>query len=249
VEGPHDLAFTAALLKRAGLDRIRRKSIVDSFWHPIIPHEFPVKDDLVTRVPVPSFFQSDTHSIAVQLANGNRLAQAAEETLIEIAGLNSIGFILDADTEEPAVRFRKLAADLLRLVSIALPPNPGEISSGPPRTGAFIIPDNQSRGALEHLLIDCAEIAYPKLLETARTCIDPIAADPSAYGPDVASVVRESAWKLKATVGHVANVLKPGRAMQNSIEDNRWVCDDSIAQTRIGAVDTFLRNLFALNSA
>jgi hypothetical protein len=224
---------------------------VDPFWHPIIPHEFPVKDDLVTRVPVPAFFQSATHSIAVQLAGGNRLAQAAEETLFEISisGLHSIGFILDADTEEPAERFRKLAADLLQRVNIALPPNPGETATGPPRTGAFIIPDNQSRGALEHLLIDCAGIAYPKLLETTRAFIDPIAADPGAYGPEIASAVRESAWHLKATVGHVANVLKPGKAMQNSIEDNRWVCDDSIARTRIGAVDTFLRGLFALSSA
>jgi predicted ATPase len=249
VEGPQDLAFAGALLKRAGFRGIRLKRIVDAMWHPIIPKEFAVKDDLTKRVPVPAFFQSGTHSIAVQVAGGiTRAAEAAEETLaqIPISVLQSIGFILDADTEEPpAERFRKLAADL----SIALPPNPGEISTGPPRTGAFIIPDNQSQGALEHLLIDCARIAYPKLLESAHSFIDPIATDPGAYGTDVASAVRESAWKLKATVGHVANVLKPGKTTQVSIEDNRWVCDDSIAHTRIGAVDTFLRNLFALSSA
>lgn len=194
---------------------------MDSFWYPIVPREFPVKDDLVTRVPVPAFFQSATHCIAVQLAGGNRAAQAAEETLAEISGIHSIGFILDADTEEPAERFRRLAADLLKRVRIALPSNPGEINTGLPRTGAFIIPDNQSQGALEHLLIDGAQIVYPKLLESARGFIEPIAADPGVYGSDVASAIGESDWRLKATVGHVANVLKPGKAIQNSIEDNR----------------------------
>jgi hypothetical protein len=238
------------LLERAGLQRIRRKSFLDSFWYPIVPREFPVKDDLVARVPVPSFFQNATHSIAVQLAGGNRAAQAAEETLLEISGIQSIGFILDAETEEPAARFRKLAADLLNLkpVAIILPANSGEINAGPPRSGAFIVPDSQSQGALEHLPIDCAKIAYPKLLESAHGFIEPIATDPGPYGSDVAGAARESAWRLKATVGQVANVLKPGKAIQNSIEDNRWVCDDSISHTRIGAVDTFLRGLFALGA-
>jgi hypothetical protein len=97
---------------------------------------------------------------------------------------------------------------------IALPTNPGEVNAGRPRTGAFIIPDNQSQGALEHLLIDCAQIAYPKLLESAHAFIEPIAADPNSYGMDVASAVGKSTWRLKATVSHVASVLKPGKAIQ-----------------------------------
>jgi hypothetical protein len=198
---------------------------------------------------VPAFFQTATHSIAVQVAVGNtRATQAAEETLAEISGLHAIGFILDADTEEPTERFRQLAADLLERVKIALPANPGEINLGPPRTGAFMVPDNQSQGALEHLLIDCAQIAYPKLLASARDFIEPIGADPEVYGTDVAKAAGKSAWRLKTTIGNVANVLKPGKAMQTSIEGDRWVCDDSIAHTRIAAVDTFLRGLFELGA-
>ncbi len=88
VEGPQDIEFVARLLKPYGFKRIQYLKDLDAFWQrgKLIPNKFPYKDNLLQRVPIPTFFQTDTHSIAIHSASGcSRLAETIQETLISLS--------------------------------------------------------------------------------------------------------------------------------------------------------------------
>jgi hypothetical protein len=81
-EGQHDIAFVGRFLRLAGMSHVQKFSDLDPFWKPLVPREFPPNDDLRKRVPVPSFFSSKSHSVAISSANGDsRIAETIEETL------------------------------------------------------------------------------------------------------------------------------------------------------------------------
>ncbi|EGQ27035.1 hypothetical protein HMPREF9372_0957 [Sporosarcina newyorkensis 2681] len=69
VEGVHDTAALNRFLKNLSVKSIRQVGEVDSFWERTIP-TFPHNGDLQKRVPVPSYFQNESISIAVQNAGG-----------------------------------------------------------------------------------------------------------------------------------------------------------------------------------
>jgi hypothetical protein len=54
------------------------------------------------------------------------------------------------------------------------------------------------------------------------------------------------AGKMKVTMGCIANFLKPSKAIQTSIEDNRWLCEESLALTNIARLNVFLKELTGL---
>ncbi len=47
-------------------------------------------------------------------------------------------------------------------------------------------------------------------------------------------------------MGCIANFLKPSKAIQTSIEDNRWLCEESHALTNIARLNVFLKELTGL---
>ena len=44
----------------------------------------------------------------------------------------------------------------------------------------------------------------------------------------------------------MASILRPGRAVQNSLQDNRWLRDAALAIPRVKAVQDFLVSLLDL---
>jgi hypothetical protein len=58
--------------------------------------------------------------------------------------------------------------------------------------------------------------------------------------------LRKSAGRNKAIIGSIASILRPGRAVQVSIQDNRWLRDAALAIPRVQAVRDFLANLFEM---
>jgi hypothetical protein len=46
----------------------------------------------------------------------------------------------------------------------------------------------------------------------------------------------------------MTSILRPGKAVQTSIQDNRWLRNQALAIPRIAAVQTFLTELFELSS-
>lgn len=225
VEGPQDVELVYGLLRPHGLKRVRFLADLDPYFGRLVPRSFPPDDDLQKRVPVSLFLQSATHSVAVHSAIGDtRLILTIEENavLVDTAKLTAIGVVLDSDSSvAPGDRYAPIR-DGLRAKGYGFPDRAGDVSAGPPRLGAFVLPDNTSAGTLEDVLLDCAQHVYAGLLASATTHVDSVSGDPSLLPEDLQELAK-SAGRNKAIVVSMASILRPGRAVQNSIQDNRWL--------------------------
>ena len=246
VEGTHDVAFIGRLLRTFGLRRVKLLKHLQPFWKPLVPPTFPFKDDLLKRVPVPAFFEGADHSVAVDSAVGvARLTPALEETLAQLGSarseLRSIGMFLDADwSKKPSDVFDELKAKL-EFFGVVMPAAPGMVAQGSIRTGIYIFPDNQSSGTLETLLDECALAAYPGLRAAGRNLVDGI--NRAQLTRDDLQELAAPSGEVKAVMGCISSVLKPMRAIQNSIEDNRWVSDKTLTLANVQSVKNFLEQL------
>lgn len=247
VEGPHDVEFVARLIESYGIMRIRKVDDLDPYFVKLVPTKYPPDGDLMKRVPVPLFLQSSTHSIAVHSAVGDsQLVKALNGT----AGLledrpDGIGLLLDADDRAPQPRhaaLRTVAAEK----GFRFPAEPGLVQTiDGTRYGIFVLPDNRTRGTLEDLLRECAATVYPQLLREATTFVT-AARSLEELTPTELTEVGKPAGEGKAILGAMANILRPGKAVQVSLQDNRWLRGDALDLPRIKSVCDFLRDLFAL---
>jgi hypothetical protein len=249
VEGPQDAELLASLLRPAGFHKVGLKREVDPFWNAIIPTQFPVDDDLLKRVPVPLFLQDGTHSIAIHSANGDsRIAGTLAESCywLDIDQLGSVGLFLDADTTVSArKRFEGLCENISgENVQIQVPDSAGSISEASPRVGIYILPDNRNAGTLENILIDCAEENYSSLLASAEQFVGGV--DRTALTAKDLQEIEKPAGNNKAIIGAVASILKPGKAIQVSLQDNRWFEGDAIQIPTIQSLRTFLSRLLSI---
>lgn len=242
VEGPHDEAFLGRILRKGAqsFHLIERKSSVDPFWHPLIPRNYPVgipPNDFLQRVPMPTFYQNGTHSVAIQSANGiDKIVRRLEETLAtpEFVLPASIGIVLDSDSiENPATRAAALANEvrLLKLdFAASWPEIPGIVVSDVQtrsRLAQFVLPDNNSQGTLEDILIAVGRVSYPTLLPLAEAHVQAaqqslVAGCPGWTDPDN-SEIRAPAGAKKATIASATAILKPGKTCQVTLSDNRWI--------------------------
>jgi hypothetical protein len=249
VEGPHDVEFVGRILRKGphGLHYIEKKSEVDSFWHPLIPKNYPIgkpPKDYLRRVPMPTFFENATHSVAVQSANGiSKLVGLLEESLstTDFIFPDSIGIILDSDSiDTPVKRAEALAAEMKKSapsLKFPWPTTPGATVWTLPekkRLGHFVLPDNNSQGTIEDILIQCGHLAYPTLMPlaaqhvaTARAALTPGTAGWTATDHEE---LKAPAGPNKATVAAATALLKPGKTAQVTINDNRWIEPATLAQ-------------------
>jgi hypothetical protein len=248
VEGPHDVEFVYRLLSPSGLARVQLDDHVDPFLKPLIPRIYPPDGDLLKRVSVPLFLQSATHAVAILSAIGDtRLVQTLEENaaVLDVAKLTGIGIILDSDSEKTARERYNAIRDRLLAVGYVLPDAGGSVRPEPPRVGAFVLPDNLAQGTLEDILLDCAQHTYPTLLATAMMHVEAASVDVNLAEDDLREL-RKPAGRNKATIGSVASILRPGRAIQVSLQDNRWLRDTALDLPRVHAVRAFLGDCLEL---
>ena len=101
----------------------------------------------------------------------------------------------------------------------------------------YIFPDDENSGTLESLLLESAEIVYPDLKINAEAYINSV--DPKQYC-ELQDVTKTS----KATIGCIANVLKPGKANQVALADSEWIGNRSLQCDKVNklfqAVGEFL---------
>jgi hypothetical protein len=249
VEGPHDLEFIGRLLRARGLHRVQRKERLEEFWDPLIPRYYPPDGDLLKRVPVPVFFQSSSHSVAIHSAGGiDRLILTVGDTL-DIPGfksseISSIGVFLDADWQTPVPEtFARLRAEM-RAIGLPAADEPGTVKRAVPGTGVFIFPDNRSHGTLENLLDECAALIYPDLREKAQQFTAGVATVPLTN--EDRKEFEKPSGRIKVTMGCISNFLRPTRAIQNSIADNRWLGEESLELPTVAQLYGFLKDLIDL---
>lgn len=242
VEGPHDLEVVGRILKLHGAKRVRQFEELDEFWHRLVPRQFPHEGDLLRRMPVPAFFASSDLSVAVQVAGSvdeiPPVAIATWSNLDETP--EGFGVLLDADDKNVQKRWSEVVKGLpVKDVG----DGPGAVGVGVPRAGVFVFPDNKSSGTLEKLLLECAAVAYPSLLNAAREWIDPISPDDQAIFADSAERkdFSKPAGKNKAIASAIASVLRPGKSIQVSIQDNRWLTHpDALKLVSVQALKAFV---------
>lgn len=110
VEGVHDTAALSRYLTEKDMKLVRNIEQVDSFWQRIIPLNFPYNGDLLKRMPVPTFYENSTHSIAIQTAEGD---SGIARTFISLSNLNSeklagIAIFCDADSKPAKDSYQSL---------------------------------------------------------------------------------------------------------------------------------------------
>jgi hypothetical protein len=240
-EGIQDIEFLICLLKSRGLSRVTRLSSLDPFWKPLVPTTFPVDDDMRKRVPVPFFLQNTELSVALHSARGiTRLSDTVEESLalIPASQIFGIGLVLDADDKQtPQERFEKLIPQL-SLLGLSLPSLPGEVMKGSPRCGIFITPNNSDSGTLENILLECAQINYPDLLNLSTNYVSGI--DATQLTKSDLTEINKPAGKNKAVISSISSILRPGKTLQVSIEENRWIDEQTMVLDSVKLVKIFL---------
>jgi len=261
VEGQHDAAFIGRLLKDAGYRLVQKKEedpaspdglFLDTNLERLVPEDFPQNNDLLARVPIPFFWQSAAHAVALRPANGeSKLVSSAATAIrtIRPSVFKSIGIVLDADNKGvPADRMPRMqraveaeAARILQPVGFEIPAQAGVVAGDVLKCGVFIMPDNHNPGTLEDLLLDCADQNYADLKTNALVYLSNI--NRLVLDGDDLDDIGAPAGERKAQVGVIASVLKPGKAIQNSISDNRWLEGAARQQPRIAELRRFLRDL------
>lgn len=250
VEGPHDVEFAARLLKPLGFSRVKMLEEVDPILRALIPREYPPGGDIQKRMGTPLFVRSTSHILAIHSATGDsRLVGTIEENVlvVEKAQLTGMGLLFDADKEKADSAAVRYAAVKGRMddIGLTLPNEAGRVTDTTPRLGAFVLPDNVSSGTLEDVLLECAHQQYPTLLGSASAHVEKAGKDGTLIADDTRDFKKPSGQN-KATVSSIAAILRPGKAVQVSIQDNRWLGAECLALPRVKAVQDFLRQLFEI---
>lgn len=241
VEGQHDIAVAGKILELRGIKKKRLKSEVDSFWYRLIPKDFPIDDDLLKRVPVPRFYQGGEVSVAIAEMVGHTGITKTIRSLsaaVDSVKLHALGIICDADDEAVNHRFNRIQNDISSVTDPIISNlfsglEIGCVSTNIPKAGVFIFPDNSNYGCLDCVLLECAATSYHDILPAAEQYINNV---PDAY---------KAKWKTydrqKAVVGCIANILRPGKSNQVSLEDNAWVCQSTVTEVeKLQRLQTFL---------
>ena len=224
VEGPHDVEAVGRMLRRRGFTRVQKLDQLDEQWRNIIPRRFPAEDlDILKRVPVPVFFQKGNHTVAVHSAVGvEKIVKTYRVTRLNVE-IDSVGFVVDADSD--AESRRESLQNSLSQLSLDEPERPM------PQAEVYVLPNNSVSGTLEDLLMRCGDIVYPTLMDRAKSFVEGIdPKDNKIFAQGESKELLSPSGKSKAILGCVANVLRPGKSIQVSIQDNRWLKDEPVFQ-------------------
>lgn len=232
VEGVHDTAAIWRFLKLMNLKKIEFKVEVDKFWERTIPNNFPHNDNLLKRVPIPMFFQNEQLSIAVQNAGGDsglvKVFSSIEN--IDYEKLSGIAIFCDADRRSAEERFHHLYEDLLNkldgdLKALVEGTAFRQIKRGEMKFGIYVFPNNRDKGTLEDLLLEGGEMVYKDLMDCAKDYLTSAKEIDKDY---IKKAKITDSDENKILVGVMANIIKPGKANQVSIEDNNWISKDTV---------------------
>jgi hypothetical protein len=257
VEGPHDQAFVGKVLKLLGfkdfreewdkLEKLTRldmskelESKFDKFWHKFIP-KYPKQGSLYKRLNMPSILFTESLSVAIYEGEGSNIVTNLDDILSANSeyqtNLAAFGIVADCDKSTPD-RIVATYSKKFRSYFPNFPVNPGVVDTNSPRTGIYVLPDNQQQGVLDTLLCECGQIAYPAYMEKASSYLNEFSES------DRKSLKWKNFDREKALVATVVSVLKPGKTNTTSIADNNWVSEQTKQQ--VPALENFIKFLSQL---
>ena len=232
VEGAHDIALLEKLLRLNDVDKkIHNEKDLPEVWKHTIPARYPFNSDRLDRItPIPSFVKNAEISVAIKNANSDtEIMSVLRQTLhlMEIKELDQISGIMlicDADDLTADKKRHKLLASVEEKEDFILDEKTMELDVQIKKIPlyTFVFPDDSSKGNLENLLLQTAEVEYPELLRLATEYVE--------KASDICTDLRKEQKAKKATVGCIANAMKPGKANQVSIADDKWVSQKTITE-------------------
>jgi hypothetical protein len=248
-EGVHDVAFLGRLLQTSlGFEWVFKESELDPAWKRILPTKWPHDGSLRPSVPAPSFYRHLGSGTSAAVVNAQGISELAKRlkthrNALDLDGvrLDAVGVVLDADAREtPTRRFNRMAD---ALTETGFPrPAAAEVVAGAPRTGVFVLPGGGAPGTLEELLLECSALVYPTLRSHAERFVDGL--DRSAdFVADELEDLDAPAGRHKAVVAAMGAILKPGKPIQATLEDHRWIDSRTLKLPRISALLKFLSGL------
>lgn len=260
VEGQQDILFLGRLIQTIGVPDVRNVEDISSVWKPLIDtRRLTEHQGLVSagrnglelhQLFSGVCFQNETHSIVVRKVGGRgkefRRNLESFDSVLDggLASLNSVGLVPDADDNPAAVRQGCEAA--LRAVKLQVPFAQSNIFSGKPNTGIYALPHPTVAGAVEELMLDCAECVYPELHSGAFSFVDSIVKSSPSFTAGDLTEINGPRGRAKAAVGCISSYLKPGSTVQVSILKDRWVSSNTISLPRVAALVIFLKDLCGL---
>ncbi len=264
-EGVHDVYFLGKILQKSlSFKKSDSFNELEVEWKVLIPRQFPLHDSLRASMPVPTFYRNAHSSVAVVNAEGiDQIKSKLDAHLRQLTDkgieLDAIGIVLDADFERakqksPMERFDEMAS-YIESLGYPRPMTMDKVGATSIRTGIFIMPGGGALGTLEDLLLECADTIYAPLAVRAREFIGRLDTQNPAiteqekidFNKSLRTDEQKEFQKLsgrnKATLAAMSAFLKPGKPIQASIEDHRWVGKETLALPRMAAIQKFLVDL------
>ena len=230
-EGVQDVVFLTLVLRQAfGLKLIEKQSELPqeaATW--LTNFKWPVGGDIARRaVPAPSFVGGDGVFVAIRNAQGlsniSKVMAVDDEVFLRLQWAPSaVAVVLDADDEEPALRFAGIAKLLVQLQW----PKPERLeviaqSSGK-RAGVFSFPGAGRSGTLEDVLVPLGNRRFPELARHADDYVTQWMTDAvRTQGADF-KLLRKPSGPKKAVLSAMVALLKPTKGLVPSLEDQHWL--------------------------
>jgi len=256
VEGAHDAAFFAILLKARGFTEVKYLAQVPDDWRGVIPRTFPAKNDghlnRVNRFPTLLVRGADTFGVVVSNGDSGVVRELIDAVdTLGVPLLDAIGIAIDADKAlSPEDRHSGMIAELDAMNTSAIdearpgyplpiPRAMGVIVPGPPKMGVFVFPDGQRQGSLETVLLECAALNVELIHRAAVQLVEEVNENYPRPHP-LLIPLRKGSGVEKAAVGIIANIVKPGDSLAVSLLTNHWLGADPADRPSAAAAETFL---------
>lgn len=232
VEGAHDIAVLEKVLSLNGIkERIGKEEDLPEVWKHIIPTRYPFDENRLDRItPIPSFVKSNGVSVAIKNANSDTEIISTLHQMLhymeisDVAQLDGVMLVCDADKKSASDKQKFLFGKWEDTDSLKLNVRDMQLETLIKKIPlyVFIFPDGCNPGNLENLLIETARISYPELLELASDYIE--------KASQISKKLKREQDIKKATIGCIANTMKPGKANQVSISDDEWITELTLSE-------------------
>lgn len=238
-EGVHDVMTVVKLLSLRGFQEIDSLKELPPFAQKMIPRQYPTDPygRLKHVVSHPTVLSGESGYAVIAGTGGDSgfgdfLFEVLAPDRDDVHGnLRSVALIADMDHGPAKSRLEIIEEQLKKrfaeVESVAVDSfldGSIQVDGRDIPAFAYLLPDNKSDGTLERVLLAGAEKNYQNLLQEAVRYIDAIK---DAYP------FKNEFYQEKATVGVIANVLRPGRPNQASIHDDNWFTAGSLTDVSL----------------
>ena len=232
-EGVLDVVFVTEVLRRCFKGEVVREksALPQEAFRWLKQFKWPVGEDIVRKaVPAPAFVRCGDYFFALRnaqsISNIERTLNADMEAFLRLSWRpDDICIFFDADDKDPTVCFGDFA-DLLRKIGYPSPLTLDMLLEvNKLRAGIFAFPGEGKKGTREDILCPLATERFPNLERHAERYVQKWDEENGCGGEDFKEL-RRPAGKSKAVLSSMTALLKPGKSIIASIEDQNWIPDE-----------------------